>query len=63
MSTSDDLLKGILIKERPTNNMPQVDSGVATEISKESDVLGKLQKLRLNDVACADIPCSNDGCP
>jgi hypothetical protein len=43
--------------------MPQVGTGVATEIGKKSDVSGKLQELRLNDVARADIPCGHNGCP
>jgi hypothetical protein len=56
-------LKWTLIEHCPTNYVSQVGSGVVTEIGKKSDVLGKLQKLRLNDVACAEISCSNDGCP
>jgi hypothetical protein len=58
-----DLLERILIKHRPTNYVPQVSSGVATEIGKKSDVFGKLQELRLNDIAHADITCGHDGCP
>jgi hypothetical protein len=56
-------LKWTLIEHRPANYVPQVGSGVATKIGKKADVSGKLQELRLNNVARAGIPCDYDGCP
>jgi hypothetical protein len=63
MSALGDLLERILIEHRPTNYVLQVGSGVTTEIGKKSDISGKLQELRLDHVARADIPCGHYGCP
>jgi hypothetical protein len=57
------LLEWIVIEQGPTNYVPQVGCGVATEVSKKSDVSGKVQKFRLYNVARADISCCHDGCP
>jgi hypothetical protein len=61
--TSVDLLKWVLIKHGPANDVPQVGIGVTAKIGKKSTVTGESQEFRLNYFARAKVARRYDGGP
>jgi hypothetical protein len=53
--TSVDLLKWILIKHGPANDVPHVGMGVTAKIGKKSTVTGESQEFRLDYLARAEV--------